>query len=93
MLLLRGLGAAAELCNSDTLPTVGESSASGDHPNHASETSVNGKVSSHQHPLVSLEKVVIELASAHKCILEEGHKLEPSVSCLWIYLSLCLVTL
>lgn len=79
MLLLRGLGAAAELCNSDVPPLQGESSSSSDHPNHASECSVNGKVPPLQHPLVSLEKVIAELESSFKSIQEEGHKLEPSV--------------
>lgn len=81
MLLLRGLGAAAELCSSElALPTSEENSNiySGDH-NHVGEPTLNGKTS-FQHPLLSLEKIIAELENTCKSIKAEGLKVDTSVS-------------
>ncbi|KAE8748112.1 hypothetical protein FOCC_FOCC005115 [Frankliniella occidentalis] len=78
MLLLRGLGAAAELCNPDTLPPTDESNVNSGDVNNAGEPTVNGRSLLHQHPLLSLEKVTSELQSTFKSIQMEGLKLETS---------------
>lgn len=72
MLLLRGLGAATELCSIDSLlpsDDAGVSNSSG----------VNGNASS-QHPLISLEKVSSELESTLQCAEAAGAKIDYSVS-------------
>lgn len=82
MLLLRGLGAAGELCNSDlAIPTSEENSHIniGGH-NHVGEATVNGKASFQQHPLLSLEKITSELGNTYKSIRAEGLKVDFSVS-------------
>lgn len=76
MLLLRALGAVAELCSSDSPVPPKEVNESVDH-SHGNETTVNGKTPS-QHPLSSLEKVISELKNTHKSVKEEGLKYNPS---------------
>lgn len=72
MLLLRGLGAAAELCSIDSLLPPDESN-----PNISNNSSVNGNASP-QHPLISLEKVSSELKSTLQSTEAAGMRTDSS---------------
>jgi len=77
MMLLRGLGAAAELCIIDSLLPSEETNVS---KSCCNNTSVNGNASP-LHPLESLEKVFSELKSTLQCAeAAGGMKIDSSVS-------------
>lgn len=76
MLLLRGLGAAAELCSIDSLLPSDESN---ENKSDSKTNSVNGSVPP-QHPLISLENVSSELKSTLQSAETTGMKPDSSVS-------------